>query len=32
VIEAWRETDHPWQSAVAEAARAHHQAITTITR
>ena len=32
VIEAWRETDHPWQSAVAEAARAHHQAITAITR
>ena len=32
VIEAWRETDVPWQSAVAEAARTHHQAITTITR
>jgi orotidine-5'-phosphate decarboxylase len=32
VIEAWRETDRPWQSAVAEAARAHHQAITSVAR
>lgn len=31
VIEAWRETDQPWQAAVAEAARSHHTLITQIT-
>ena len=31
VIEAWRETDGDWMTAVAEAARAHHAAVTRLT-
>ncbi len=31
VIEAWRETDDNWQTAVGSAARAHHQRVTQLT-
>ena len=31
VIEAWRETDADWMTAVAESARAHHRAVSALT-